>query len=277
MDLQVNRALTGKVAIVTGAGCKGEEGMGNGRAAALLLAQDGCAVVCVDRDEPLAARTAEIIRQDGRGTSSVAVADVTKAEDCERIVKEAMSTFGRLDILVNNVGIAGAPGNAVEVDMKQWDIGVQINLNSMVLMAKYAIPEMLKNKKGEIMGSIVNISSVGGMGAALPTLLYPATKAAVITMTKAMALHHGRQGIRVNCVSPGSPWTPMVFNYPTITQKIRDSRRNNNMLGTEGTGWDTGYAVRWLAGPEARWITGVNLPVDAGLSSMIPMDVPKFV
>ncbi|TVY24847.1 putative oxidoreductase, partial [Lachnellula hyalina] len=272
-SLRLSRSLRGKVAIVTGAGCVGD-GIGNGRAEAILLAEDGASVVCVDLSEKDAARTAEMINSEGHGAAIPCVADVTKTEDCARIVELALKTWGRVDVLINNVGIGGIPGTAVEVDMVAWGKCMEVNLSSMVLMAKHAIPAMRKND-GEVKGSIVNLSSVAGMGGGLPHLFYPTSKGAAINLTKAMAAQHGREGIRVNCVAPGSPWTPMVSASPAVTAEIRESRREGNLLGTEGSGWDTGYAVRWLAGPESRWITGTIVPVDAGVLATVNLSVPK--
>jgi NAD(P)-dependent dehydrogenase (short-subunit alcohol dehydrogenase family) len=224
IDGRVDRSLYGKVAIVTGAGCKGS-GIGNGRAAAILLAADGCSVLCVDRQEQWANETAEMIKTEGQGGSAVCVGDVTSAEDCARIVATAVSTFGRLDILINNVGISGPPGNAVEVDIQGWTHGLEVNVTSMMIMAKYAIPEMLKNP-GEVKGSIVNLGSVAGLGGGFPHLLYATSKGAVINMTKAMAADHGKSGIRVNCVCPGKIIEHLlrihisVFNIPNTRFQV---------------------------------------------------------
>lgn len=197
-----SRSPKGKVAIVTGAGCAGE-GIGNGRAISILLANDGCQVVCLDRDLDWAQKTVEIIQLDPhRGRAIAAQGDVTSAEDCDQVVQLAMKEFGRLDILVNNVGIAGATGTAVEVDMSAWAKSLEINVTSMVLMAKYAIPAMLRNE-GESKGAIVDMGSVAGLKGGTPHLLYPTSKGAVVNMTRAMAAHHASDGIRVNCVCPG--------------------------------------------------------------------------
>lgn len=289
MDLRVSRSLAGKVAIVTGAGCAGD-GIGNGRAAAILLAQDGASVLCVDKSEEWAKKTVEIITKDGHGTASVSTGDVSMEEDCKRIVNEAVTRYGRLDILINNVGIGGPLGTALNVDLQQWDAALQVNLKSMVLMSRFAVPEMLKNKD-EIKGSIVNVASVAALGGGLANLFYHVSKGAVVPLTKAMAWQHGKDGIRVNCVCPGktltggdlvrstdtfdtgSVYTPMIFATPYGTDELRRLRAEGNMLGIEGTGWDTGYGVRWLAGPEARWITGVILPVDAGLTATINLSI----
>src|SRR5271170_5707271 len=147
MEPEITRpthSLAGKVAIVTGAGSAGD-GIGNGRATAILLAADGCNVVCVDRDIALANRTVEMIKAEGKGDAIAIEADVTSAAQCENIVKTTVSRFGRLDILVNNVGIGGAKGTAVDVDMAHWAQGMEVNVSSMVLMAKYAVPEIRKN------------------------------------------------------------------------------------------------------------------------------------
>lgn len=200
--LPPSRSFAGKVAIVTGAGCAGD-GIGNGRAISILLASDGCHVVCVDRNLEWASRTVDIVKSElGRGEAVAAEADVTSEDDCRRIVELAIEKFGRLDILVNNVGVGGAPGTAVEVDMQLWAKGLEINVSSMVLMAKFAVPAMKRNA-GEIKGSIVNMGSVAGLKGGTPHLLYPTSKGAVVNMTRAMAAHHADDGIRVNCVCPG--------------------------------------------------------------------------
>ncbi|KAF5718569.1 2-(S)-hydroxypropyl dehydrogenase [Fusarium mundagurra] len=270
-----SRSLKGKVAIVTGAGCVGE-GIGNGRAAAILLAEDGCSVVCVDLNQTWADKTVEMIKAEGFGSAVSIVADVSKEAECKKIVDQAISTFGRLDILVNNVGIPGPPGNVTEVDMDRWRHAFSVNLESMILMARFTIPEMLKNDE-DSKGSIVNLSSVAGLGAAAPKLLaYATNKGAIINLTKTMALEYGKQGIRVNCVAPGSVYTPLTYANPNIemTTEMREARKSNNMLGIEGNGWDVGDAVRYVAGPTARWVTGVILPVDAGVTATAPLNAP---
>jgi NAD(P)-dependent dehydrogenase (short-subunit alcohol dehydrogenase family) len=197
-----SRSLKGKVAIVTGAGCL-SDGIGNGRAISILLANDGCDVVCVDLNEEWANKTVEMITsQPGRGSAICFRADVTCEKDCEAAVQLAVEKFGRLDILINNVGIGGAAGTAVDVDMAEWAKSMDINVGSMVKMSKYAIPEMIRNQ-GEMKGSIVNMGSVAGLKGGTPHLLYPTAKGAVVNLTRAMAAHHATEGIRVNCVCPG--------------------------------------------------------------------------
>lgn len=197
-----SRLLQGKVAIVTGAGCAGD-GIGNGRAISIMLADEGCNVVCVDLNLEWAGKTAERANaKPNRGLAVATAGDVTSAVDCKAAVDLALKKFGRLDVLVNNVGIAGAPGTAVDVDMDKWAKSLEINISSMVQMTKFAVPAMEKND-GEVRGSIVNMGSVAGLRGGTPHLLYPTSKGAVVNMTRAMAAHHAKSGIRVNCVCPG--------------------------------------------------------------------------
>ncbi|KEF55996.1 uncharacterized protein A1O9_07576 [Exophiala aquamarina CBS 119918] len=267
------RSLRGKVAIVTGAGCAGD-GLGNGRAISILLASDGCHVVCVDRNLEWASRTVDIVNSEpGRGEAVAAEADVTHEKACRRVVELAIERFGRLDILVNNVGVGGAPGTAVEVDMQLWAKGLEINVSSMVIMAKFAVPVMKRNQ-GELKGSIVNMGSVAGLKGGTPHLLYPTSKGAIVNMTRAMAAHHADDGIRVNCVCPGMLYTPMMY-AGGMSEEAREARKKRSLLGTEGTGWDCACAVVFLASEHARWITGAILPVDAGATAAVGIGLPK--
>lgn len=199
---QLNSSLKGKVAIVTGAGAlKGK--IGNGRATAFLLADAGCSVVCVDLKIELAQETADLISNSATSGFAIPFAgDVTSPSACESAVDLAVKTYGRLDILVNNVGILGPPGDATAVDVGAFVRGLEVNVCSMVWMSKYAIPAMIKNE-GQCAGSIINMGSVAGLKGGTPSLLYPTSKGAVINMTRAMAAHHGHQRVRVNCLCPG--------------------------------------------------------------------------
>ncbi len=228
----------------------------------MLLADAGVRVVVVDLDLAAAEHTVAMIGQDG-GIASAVQADVSRAEDCARVVAEAERRFGGVDILVNNVGIGGPWGDAVEVDLEQWASAMTVNVTSMVMMVKYAVPSMIRRGGG----SIVNVSSVAGLRGGQPVLLYPTSKGAVVNMTRAMAVHHGPDGIRVNCVCPGMLYTPMVYNAG-MSDDLREARRKRSILGTEGNGWDAGAAIAFLASDLARWITGVILPVDAGTTAM---------
>ena len=202
-----------------------------------------------------------MIAEEG-GSSATVLADVTVAADCARIVNDTVARWGRLDILVNNVGISGPPGSAVEVDVEAWDRALRVNVTSMMLMAKFAIPEMVKAGGG----AIVNIASYAGLFGGHPALLYPTSKGAVVNMTRAMAAHHAAEGIRVNAVAPGMVYTPMVY-ADGMTDEVREARKNRSLLKVEGAGWDVGNGVLYLVSDEARWVTGIVLPVDAGASA----------
>ncbi|MBB3182035.1 SDR family NAD(P)-dependent oxidoreductase [Variovorax sp. Sphag1AA] len=251
--------LDGRVAIVTGAGSRTPE-IGNGRAAAILLARRGAAVLLIDMQFEAAEQTRKMIEAEG-GRALALQADVSRSIDCENAVRTAVAQWGRVDILVNNVGVGGPVQNAVDVDPEEWEAALRINVTSMMLMAKYAIPEMRRVGAG----AIVNIASVAGLLGGTPSLLYPTSKGAVVNMTRAMAAHHGVEGIRVNCVAPGMVYTPMVATR--MTPEAREERRQRSLLQTEGSGWDVGHAVAYLASDEARWVTGVVLPVDAGATA----------
>lgn len=251
--------LDGRVAIVTGAGSR-SEGIGNGRAAAVLLARRGARVLVLDAEPSAGEATVEMIRQAGHEARFMQT-DVAQSKDCERAVGAAVDAWGRLDILVNNVGVTGPEGTAVDLDLQAWDVAMRINVTSMMLMARFSIPHMRRQRAG----SIVNIASVAGLLGGTPSLLYPTSKGAVVNMTRAMASQHGTEGIRVNCVAPGMVHTPMVAGR--MTPETREMRRKRSLLQTEGNGWDVGHAVAYLASDEARWVTGVILPVDAGATA----------
>ena len=257
---RISQDLKGMVAIVTGAGSRGD-GIGNGRAASILLAEAGTRVVLVDANRGWAERTRDMIAAEG-GEAIVVEADVTDPVQCAAVVQRAQEAFGRLDILVNNVGVNGAKGTAVEVDLAEWTQGLLVNVTTMMLMAKFAVPVMAAGEGG----AIVNIASVAGLRGGTPDLLYPTSKGAVVNMTRAMAVHHAPQKIRVNCVCPGMLYTPMMYEGG-MTPDVREARRARSLLKTEGTGWDCGAAVLFLASGHARWMTGVILPVDAGTTA----------
>jgi NAD(P)-dependent dehydrogenase (short-subunit alcohol dehydrogenase family) len=182
------RSLAGRVAIVSGAGAAGD-GIGNGRASAILLAEAGAKVVCVDMALDLAKRTVELIEKDGHSNAIAVQANVTSEEDARNVVSKALEAFGRIDILVNVVGVGGAAGTAEDVDMVEWAKGMEINVASMVIMAKYCIPVMGKNE-GQWRGSIVNIASVAGIRGGTPHLLYPTSKGAIV-VSCVFELFHG--------------------------------------------------------------------------------------
>lgn len=259
-DIHRDNRLQGKVAIVTGAGSRAD-GIGNGRATAIVMARHGARVMLVDAVVEWARKTAAMIEAEG-GICEIVEGDVSDDVSCKTIVAQTTKAWGGLDILVNNVGITGPRGNALEVDADAWDRAMRVNVASMMLMSKHAIPEMIRSGGG----SIVNLTSVAGLQGGHPSLLYPTSKGAVISLTRAMAAHHGRQGIRVNCIAPGTVYTPMVASRG-MTPEMRKARSERTLLGTEGTGWDIGYGALFLASDEARWITGITLPIDGGATA----------
>jgi NAD(P)-dependent dehydrogenase (short-subunit alcohol dehydrogenase family) len=251
--------LAGKVAIVTGAGSQVDEGIGNGRAAAILFAREGAKVLLVDRNRSAAEATFDMIREeDPESEVDVFEADVTSSDECKAMVERAVANWGRLDILDNNVGI-GIGGTVVAVSEDDWDLIMRVNVKSMMLASKHAVPAMAANGGG----AIVNISSIAAMRPSGLTP-YSTSKGAVISLTRAMAIDHARDGIRVNCIAPGPVYTPMVY-AAGMSDELRERRRRASPLDIEGSGWDVGYAALFLVSDEARYITGVVLPVDGGV------------
>jgi NAD(P)-dependent dehydrogenase (short-subunit alcohol dehydrogenase family) len=259
--------LDGAVAVVTGGGAR-EGPIGNGAAAAVLLARAGATVAVIDLDEEHARRTCDLIAREG-GSGLTVVCDVAEESDCERAIEYVTARAGAPRVLVNNVGLAGPPGTAVDVDLGRWEEGMRLNVQSMVMMSRFSIPGMAAGGGG----SIVNISSIGGLRGGHPALLYATSKGAIIPLTQAMAAQHGAEGVRVNCVAPGLAYTGMVDSRG-LSAEMREARRAASPLGTEGTGWDVGGAVLFLASQMARWITGVVLPVDGGYSAWQPLPTP---
>jgi len=250
------------VAIVTGGGSSGP-GLGNGKATCLRFAAEGARVLVVDRVPEAAAETVATITAEG-GEALAVAADVTRAGDCATIVRSAVERFGKLDIVVNNVGIGGRAASVVDADEADWDRVMAVNVKGTMLVAKHAIPAMATGGGG----AIVNISSVAALRAN-ERAAYSASKGAVISLTMVMAAQHARQGIRVNCVAPGQVWTPMVqaeASDDDARTALRERRRRGSLLKTEGTAWDIANAVLFLASDESRWITGQTLVVDGGMS-----------
>lgn len=259
---QVGKRLAGKVAIVTGAGTRGAVA-GTGQAISMLFAREGAKVLLVDMSLANAQKTQAAIQAE-EGEALVFQGDVSKNEDCQAMVEAVVDHYGALHILVNNVGIHGA-GRATDVTEEIWDRVMDINLKSMMLTSKYAIPRMIAAGGG----SIINISSVDGLRAGVwHNLPYAVSKGGVVTLTTHMAVHHGRENIRVNAIAPGMIYSAMVSDR--VTPDLRERRRTSAPLGIEGTAWDIAWAAVFLASDESRWITGVTLPVDAGLMAAAP-------
>jgi len=258
--------IDGKVAIVTGGGAP-DDGIGNGRAAAILLARAGAKVVVVDIEREAADQTVEMIEAEG-GTAQAFLADVSDEAQCRKLVDAAVKAYGRLDLLDNNVGIGGR-GSVVDTPVDLWRKVMQVNVDSMFYVSRHAIPAMIKTAGG---GAIVNVSSISALRPRGLTA-YSTSKGAVIALTRAMAVDHGPQQIRVNCVAPGPIYTPRMYTGQ-MTPAGREARRQASVLGLEGLGWDIGHAVRFLLSAQARYITGQTLVVDGGASLVGPARAP---
>ncbi len=255
--------LNGKVVIVTGGGAI-DDGISNGRAASMLCARAGAHVVVVGRSHGPAQRTVDMIKAEG-GSAKVITGDVSIEADCKSIVEQTVAHFGRLDGLDNNVGET-TPGTVITLDMAKWREYVAMNVESQILMSRFAIPAMKKTAGG---GSIVNISSASALRPKGNALIYSVTKGANIALTKAMAVDHGKDQIRVNCVIIGPVYTPTVYGQG-MSEEHRKQRAGANLLKIEGTGWDTGQVVRFLLSNQARFVTGQAIVVDGGMTLMGP-------
>lgn len=256
-----------KVAVVFGAGQTPGETIGNGRATAVVLAREGAKVLVVDRDAKSAEDTVALIREEG-GEASPFVADVVSEQQVKSAIDACTAAYGRIDILHNNVGASLALGDApaTELEAEAFDRLVSVNLRGMWFACKHAVPVM----RAQESGSIVNISSMA-VRHAYPYLGYKATKAAVIALTENIAGANARYGIRANTILPGLMNTPMAIE-PRVAagtpreQVIADRNRQVPLGRKMGTGWDIAYAALFLHSDEAKFITGVSLPVDGGSS-----------
>lgn len=256
-----------KVAVVFGGGQTPGETIGNGRATCLLLADEGATVIVVDRDLASAEDTAVMARERG-GNAEALAADITSEDQVKRVIDSVVAKHGRIDILHNNVGASLALGDATatELESDAFDRLVAVNLRGMWYACKHALPVMRQQGSG----SIVNISSMAAR-LVYPFLGYKATKAAVIALTENLAGANARYGVRVNVILPGLMNTPMAVEARvaagTPREEVIASRDRQVPLGRKmGTGWDTAYAALFLHSDEAKFITGVSLPVDGGAS-----------
>lgn len=257
--------VKGKVAVVFGGGQTPGETIGNGRATCLLLADEGATVIVVDRDLASAEETAAMARERG-GTAEALAADVMSEDQVKRVIGDVVAKHGRIDILHNNIGASLALGDATatELESDAFDRLVAVNLRGMWYACKHALPVM----RDQGSGSIVNISSMAARSA-YPYLGYKTTKAAVISMTENLAGANARYGVRVNVILPGLMNTPMAIEARvaagTPREEVIASRDRQVPLGRKmGSGWDTAYAALFLHSDEAKFITGVSLPVDGG-------------
>ena len=258
--------VKGKVAVVTGAGSVGP-GWGNGKAASALYAREGAKVFAVDYNLEAARETQAIIEREG-GECTAYQADVSHSQAMQDMAEACIGTYGRIDILDNNVGIIEV-GGPVEISEENWDRLMAVNVKGMFLTCKYCIPYM--EKQGG--GAIVNISSIAGIRyTGYPSVSYNASKGAINQLTQNVAMQYAQKGIRANCVLPGLMNTPFIrhglvsaYSDEGAEEMIRQ-RDSLCPMKKMGDAWDVAYAALFLASDEAKYITGVNLVVDGGLT-----------
>lgn len=267
-------SLKGKVAIVTGAGsnpgARDREPIGNGKAAAIVYAREGAKVIAVDLRTEAAEETKQMIEEEG-GTCSIFQADVSRSQDCQAMAEECLKTYGRIDILHNNVGITPRkPGGILEVDEEDWDLVMNVNLKSVFNACRAVLPQMLKQGSG----NIVNISSIGAVFYGYPRMLamfiYFVSKAGVNCLTKVLAAELADKGIRVNAIMPGAMDTPMIYKdvtglYGDDLEAMRRGRNESIPMKRMGEPWDVANASLFLVSDKAKYITGETLVVDGGL------------
>jgi NAD(P)-dependent dehydrogenase (short-subunit alcohol dehydrogenase family) len=247
--------LESKVALITGGGS------GIGRATALLFAREGAAVAVVDLDETRALAVAQKIEAEG-GRAIAVHCDVSQAADCQRTVQETVAAFGRLDILFNNAGIIRR-ADVLELTEEEWDRTIAVNVKSVFLLSKYAIPVMAQAGGG----AIVNTGSGWGLVGGRNAVSYCASKGAVVNMTRAMALDHAVQNIRVNCVCPGDTDTGMLRNEAQQLGATAEAflvEAADRPLRRIGKPEDVAQAVLYLASDASSFVTGTTLVVDGG-------------
>ena len=261
--------LEGRVAIVVGAGQTPGDTLGNGRATAILFAREGARVLAADRSLESAQETVAQIEAEG-GLAHAAHADATREDDCRDLVAECLERFGGLDILHNNVGIGDGDAGPAHVDETQWDRILAVNLKSVVLPCKHALPVMRANSGGVI----TNISSIAAI-CSTPAVAYKVSKAGINAYTQSLALGNARYGIRANVIMPSLMETPMaiegISRATGMAKPDLIARRDAQVpLGARmGSAWDVAHAALFLASDEAKFITGVALPVDGGQSARI--------
>jgi NAD(P)-dependent dehydrogenase (short-subunit alcohol dehydrogenase family) len=256
------------MAVVVGAGQTPGDTIGNGRATAIRFAQEGARVVCVDRNGDSAAETVRMLEGEG-GEGLVLEADVTREDACQKVIEDARSALGRIDILHNNIGIGRGDSGVTSMSEEVWDAIFATNLKSIMFLCKHAVPVMREQGSGVI----TNISSVAAV-CSVGIVAYKTSKAALNAYTHAVAMANARFGIRANVIMPGLMNTPMAIEGNVAAGADREeliARRNAQVpLGKKmGSAWDVANAALFLASDEAGFITGVNLPVDGGQAARI--------
>jgi NAD(P)-dependent dehydrogenase (short-subunit alcohol dehydrogenase family) len=249
--------LQDKVTIITGAGG------GMGRTAARMFAAEGARVVCVDVTEEMAESAAAEARAAGGEATSVA-GDVSKEDDARRMVDHAVATFGRVDALYNNAGIMPAADHSViDTDVETWDKVMAVNVRGVFLGCKYAIPKMVEQGAG----SIINVASfVAILGCSVPQDAYTASKGAVLSLTRSLAVQFAPQGVRTNAISPGPIETPLLMDWLVKDEEAKRIRLARNPTGRFGKPEEIVHVAVYLASDESRWTNGANLVIDGGIT-----------
>lgn len=256
--------LNGKIALVVGGGGV-EDGWGNGKAAAVLFAREGAHVVAVDRDQDAVEVTRAAIAHEG-GHCDAIVCNATNSSDVREMVEQIIQRHSRIDILHHNVG-AAILGDPIALAEEDWHRAVDLNLTSAFLVAKHVLPHMITRQAG----AIVNVSSLASVQVnAYPYIGYLSAKAGLNQFTRALAVQYGAHGIRANAILPGVIDTPLVnrdlVQGQTDVDELRARRNSASPMGHMGDAWDVAYAALFLASDEAKYVTGVCLPVDGGKS-----------
>jgi NAD(P)-dependent dehydrogenase (short-subunit alcohol dehydrogenase family) len=260
--------LKGKVAMVVGAGSIGP-GWGNGKATAVTFAREGAQVFCVDRNQAAVFETVKIITGEG-GKAIACTADVSRSAEVEAMVGACIEECGRIDVLDNNVGIAEV-GSVVDVPEAEWDRVFAVNLKSAFLSMKHVIPIMVKQGGG----SIINISSIASIRhVGISYVSYNASKAAMNQMTRSTAVEFASKHVRVNAILPGLMKTPMVEHSAGLAQSYAGgdvqamwrARDAQVPMGHMGEAWDVANAALFLASDESKYVTGIELVVDGGIT-----------
>jgi NAD(P)-dependent dehydrogenase (short-subunit alcohol dehydrogenase family) len=251
----VTKQFEGKVVLVTG----GAQGIG--RATAIRFAEAGASVAVCDVQEDEGRETVSRIEAAG-GRALFVRCDVTSAADCQAAVSRAVEAFGGIDVLINNAGITRR-ADVVRTTEEEWDAVMAVNVKSMFLMSKYAVPQLIERGGGAIVNTASGWGIVGGANA----VSYCASKGAVVLLTKAMACDHGKDNIRVNCVCPGDTDTPMLRNEARqlgLQEEALVEEGRNRPLGRVGRPEEVADAVLYLASDTASFVTGTSLVVDGG-------------
>lgn len=261
--------LAGKVALVVGAGSVGP-GWGNGRAISALFAREGAKIFGADKDPDAAAETQRLILNEG-GTATTGEVDVTDPDSIKAMVDSCVRTYGRIDVLVNNVG-GSAPGDVVSMPLEIWDRQFDTNIRYVFLTCKRVIPLMV----GQGGGAIVNLASIAALAHFGPEVVaYSAAKAGLIHFTRVTAVRYARDNVRCNIIVPGLMDTPLVEKRLAgersggDVEALRRRRNTQPPMGRMGTAWDVAHAALFLASDEARYITGTELVVDGGLAATV--------